>query len=289
MIHFIDLPLRGGASFDISSLAKQVTLLAVDSKLGTANNTLTAISGKVSTEAKQDTIITALATLSTSTKQDDIITALGNLATDAKIDDVLTALGLISTEAKQDDIITALGLLAKDAKLDSILTALANLATSAKQDTTNTALGTLATEAKLEAVRALINDVVNLNITNMSAKLPPSLGTKSSAQSLSVTISPDDLPLEVVQPAKTGSYTSADYTSGGATVTPPANAKGFKIYNKSSDTAVPVFFGFSDVASLGTSGMLIEPGRSEDFDMIPAQMAIKTESGTSKVIIFWKV
>jgi hypothetical protein len=144
------------------------------------DNILAKIITAPSTEAKQDTAITALGTLLTQTgyeaKADIALTALRDAligVDDKTLSDLATALGLLATSAKQDSLEGKIDTL--DAVIDSILAKIISApATEAKQDTliakdfaTQTTLAAIlakiiaapATEAKQTALNALIGEV----------------------------------------------------------------------------------------------------------------------------------
>ena len=162
------LPLPSGAS----TAANQTTLIAKDFATQT---TLAAILAKIlvapATEAKQDTLNTAVGLLakltdtqpvsaaslplpsgaSTSANQTTLIAK--DFATQTTLAAVLAKLiAAPATEAKQDTLNTAVGLLGTQTTSAAILAKIiASPATEAKQDTQNTSINTLLTNTQLRA------------------------------------------------------------------------------------------------------------------------------------------
>lgn len=126
------------------------------------------------------------------------------------------------------------------------------------------------------------------NITAMSAKLPATLGAKTTANSLSVTLPTDQGTLAVSQVAATGSFAQiTNLVNTAQTFTAPANAVGFKIQAPSTNTE-NISFSIGSTATI-TAGILMEPGRSEDFDTGSNISVIAASATQQTVTVIWRV
>lgn len=174
-----------------------------------------------------------------------------------------------ATEAKQDAEITQLTTLnAKDFATETTLAGV-------KTDTATIAAKDFATETTLAA---------------MSAKLPATLGQKAMAASLAVTIASDQsaIPVNATSVINTGSFAQiTNLVATAQTFTAPANAIGFKIQAPSTNTE-NVAFSIGATATI-TAGILMEPGRSEDFDVGSNISVIATGASQQTVTVIWKV
>jgi hypothetical protein len=151
--------------------------------------------------------LTALGTsgLATETTLASVDTKLSSQATAARQDTGNTSLGSIDTKLSSQA--TAANQSTANGSLSSIDTKLSSQATAAKQDTGNTSLSSIDTKLSSQATAANQTsantklDTINSSIGALgssglatAAQLPASLGTKTSANSLSVTPAsdPDD-------------------------------------------------------------------------------------------------
>lgn len=91
-----------------------------------------------------------------------------------------------------------------------------------------------------------------------------------------------------LEPARAGSFAEiTNLTTAAQTFVAPAKATGFKLQAPSSNT-VNLRWKIGATATI-TSGFLMEPGRSEDFDCV-GTISIITESGTGQhAYVQWKV
>lgn len=86
----------------------------------------------------------------------------------------------------------------------------------------------------------------------------------------------------------TGSVTNiSNLVATAQTLNAPANAIGFKIQTPSTNTE-NVSFTVGAVATIST-GILMEPGRSEDFDIGSNISVIATSAAQQRVTVLWKV
>lgn len=147
-----------------------------------------------------------------------------------------------------------------------------------------------ATEAKQDAQQLNLVDIKNNTaaevtaVNNMSAKLPATLGTKTAANSMSVTLASDSSALPTTQAAMTASYQEiVNLTTTAQTLTAPVGAKWCKIMADADNSAnIRVKMGGAATAS---SGMRFEPGRSEDYSAV-GNISVIAESGTNQKIYF---
>lgn len=100
-------------------------------------------------------------------------------------------------------------------------------------------------------------------LSSLIALFPTALGQNTMANSFAVTIASNQSALSVTQSALTGSYQEIlNLTNSVQTFTAPANTKWFKIMTDDTNTAnIRYKVG---AAATTTSGMQLQPGRSED-------------------------
>jgi hypothetical protein len=157
-------------------------------------------------------------------------------------------------------------------------------------DTTNTRiLGLTATGEVLSRIRDSLGNELLLT-SNQEAKvkdvgLPAALGQLTKAASTSVTLASDQGSLSVTPGALTASFQEVlNLTTVAQTVTPPASAKWVKIYadNTNSNNIRVRLAGTATT----TSGISMEPGRTEDFQVVGTAISIIAEAGTNQKINF---
>lgn len=195
-----------------------------------------------------------------------------------------------ATEAKQDAEITQLTTLnAKDFATQTTLSGV-------KTDTATIAAKDFATQTTLAAAAADLalieakDFATETTLAAMSAKLPATLGQKTSANSLAVVLSSDQsaIPVTASSAVNTGSFAQiTNLVATAQTFTAPANAVGFKIQAPSTNTE-NVAFSIGATATI-TAGILMEPGRSEDFDTGSNISVIATSATQQTVNVLWKV
>lgn len=204
-----------------------------------------------------------------------------------------------ATEAKQDIQITALGSLLTELQLKADLTetqpvSLASIplaagaATEAKQDTTITAIGSLLTELQLKAdltetqpvsvqssalptgaatESTLSTRASESTLSSMSAKLPATLGQKTSANSLAVVLPSDQVITTRENALSCGTYTDTTISGAGVTtINAPVGARGMKIqagFNNTADLLVGL--GGATPDNTLNIGLELQGGRSEDI------------------------
>ena len=119
-------------------------------------------------------------------------------------------------------------------------------------------------------------------LTSLIALLPTSLGQKTMANSLAVTFASDQTGLAVTQSALTGSFQEdISVTTSSEQMVAPAGAKWVKIQAPSTNSAnLRIKFGVTIPTT--TSGLILEPGRSEDFP-IGTSFYYLAESGTQQI------
>ena len=115
--------------------------------------------------------------------------------------------------------------------------------------------------------------------------LPAALGQLTKAASTSVTLASDQGSLSVTPGALTASFQEVlNLTTVAQTVTPPVSAKWVKIYadNTNSNNIRVRLAGTATT----TSGISMEPGRTEDFQVVGTAISIIAEAGTNQKINF---
>jgi hypothetical protein len=126
--------------------------------------------------------------------------------------------------------------------------------------------------------------------TTYLSRFPASLGQTTMVGSLPVTIASDQSELATAPHINAnGSYAEiTNLTTTAQSFTPPANAVGFVIEALSDNTA-NVRYKIGAAAST-TSGMRLEPGRSETYSNLASTVSVIAESGTNQVVdIQWIV
>lgn len=234
------------------------------------------------------------------------INADGSINTNdaAALAELVTIAGLIT--AGNASLATIAGKdFATSAKQDTGNTSLATIAgkdfaTSAKQDTGNTSLATIAgkdfaTSAKQDTLIAkdfatsakqdtlIAKDfATQTTLAALSAKLPASLGAKTSAASLSVVLASDQAALTFTETALTITFQEIlNLTTVAQTFVAPAGAKWMLIETDDTNTVnIRVKIG---AAATISSGIQFQPGRSE---MIKGggNISVIAESGVNQKI-----
>ena len=307
------LPLPTGA-------ATEATLASLDGKDFATQTTLAALLTEL--EAKADLTETqpvSIASLpiatgaSTEAKQDDTITALGNLLTELQLKADLTetqpvslassplptgaatettlAALLTELQAKADltetqPVSLASSPLPTGAATEATLATLLTEATFAAEDfATETTLGSLLTEATFAAE----DFASETTLAAQSAKLPASLGAKTSAASLSVTLSSDEPAISVSQAATTvtefvrNDYTSTSVTTGAYVeliASTSATVTKMRIFDSSGQTLKIA----TGAAASEVDLFLVFPGGNEEIEVnIPSgtRISIQAVSATA--------
>jgi len=244
-----------GAAADFATATKQDAQTAL----------LTTISGKdFSTATKQDAQTALLTTISgkdfsTATRQ-DAQTAL--LTTISGID--------YSTSAKQDSQTTLLTTISgKD------------FATSAKQDSQSTLIGSVtesapASDTASSGLNGRLQRIAQ-RITSLIAQIPATLGQKTMANSMAVTVASDQSTLAVAVVSANATVGSSTSVGTSAVLeTAPADAVGFYIYAMDSNT--DNVYWIQGATATTANGFPFAPGRSE---YIPCGASVSLISGTA--------
>lgn len=240
-----------GVTQPISAASLPLPTGASTSALQTSgNSTLTAISGQLPTTLGQKTSANSLAVVLASDQSTITVTGsvgvaqgsttageLGTLSQGA----VTTAAPTYTTATTNPLSLTVAGALRVDGSAVTQPISAASLplptgaATSALQTTGNTTLATISTQ------------------------LPTTLGQKTSANSLSITIASDQTPIPVTASlSTTGTITSvANSMTTGVLLALNAARRGFMIFN---DSLTVVFLAFSATASTTAFSVKLQPG-----------------------------
>ena len=163
-------------------------------------------------------------------------------------------------------------------------------ATEAKQDTGNTSLSSI--DGKFTTLNAK-DFATETTLSAMSAKLPATLGQKASASSLSAVLSTEqealinDIKSNTAKKALDSMSQSATTTS--ATLTAPANTKGFTIQNSTRATGALRFTKTGGGASASV-GFLLEPGQSTSYQEGASSLDVFAVDGTAiDACVIWYV
>lgn len=127
-------------------------------------------------------------------------------------------------------------------------------------------------------------------LTSLIALLPASLGQKTMANSLAVTLASDQSAFPVTS-TRVLSPTMGQLTAAvtAQTLTAPANAKGFTIQNSARATSA-VRWRESSIAASVTVGFLLEPGQSTSYQDGAASISVFAVDGTAiDVAVAWFV
>lgn len=150
-----------------------------------------------------------------------------------------------------------------------------------------------ATETTLQSVQTGITtlngkDFATQTTLNAINTKTPALGQAASAASVPVVLANDQTTLPVSQVAATGSFAQiTNLVATAQTFTAPANAIGFKIQAPSTNTE-NIAFSVGSTATI-TAGILMEPGRSEDFEVGSNISVIATSATAQKVTVIWRI
>jgi len=157
-------------------------------------------------------------------------------------------------------------------------------------DTTNTRILALTAVGEVQSrIRDALGNELLLT-SNQEAKvkdvgLPAALGQLAMAASTSVTIANNQTAIPTSTSALTASFQEVlNLTTVAQTVTPPASAKWVKIYadNTNSNNIRVRLAGTATTSS----GISMEPGRTEDFQVVGTAISIIAEAGTNQKINF---
>jgi hypothetical protein len=160
------------------------------------------------------------------------------------------------------------------------------VSTLAEQQTQTTAIGSLtetapATDTASSGLNGRLQRIAQ-RITSLIALIPASLGQKSMANSFAVALASDQSALSTTQTALVSSYQEiTDLTITAQTFTAPVGAKWCKIYAEDTNVAnIRVRIGGTATV---TSGLQLQPGRSEDFNAV-GNISVIAESGTNQKV-----
>lgn len=256
------------------NVATEETLADVEAELVTANASLVTIDAVLdSSYLVQQNIESEMA---------DANVSLGSI--DTKLTSTNSYLSSMDTTLTSAD-----GYLSSiDTKLTTTNSSLNSVDT--KLTTTNTSLGSI--DTKLTSTNSYLSTIttevgeMNLEVKDINSKTP-SLGQAVMDDSVPVAIASDQSPLPTSTEVFVGAFDQITNLSTVAqTLTAPAGAVGFKIQAPSTNTQNIVWRVNGTATS--TEGILMEPGRSEDFD-VGSDVSVIAVSGTQTVTIQWKV
>lgn len=256
--------IRIGDGTTLTSVTVNNELKVKDADVKTALDTLNTVD--FATEAKQDTTITAIGSLLTElqlkadlTETQPVSVQSSALPTGAATETTLSAL---NTKVPANLTVASTRLLVDGSGVTQPISATAlplptGAATEAKQDTMIASLASIAGE----------DFATEVTLAAMSAKLPATLGQKTSANSLAVVLPSDQVVATRESALSCGTYT--DTTISGATVTTilaPVGARGMKIQAGINNTA-DLLVGLGGVTPDNTInvGLEFQGGRSEDI------------------------
>lgn len=248
---------------------------------GTPGNTLAYPVGYFNTSGVQTDLGTEATLLLIEGK--DFATETTLAALDAKVvtvdtDDVTITSSVLptgaATEAKQDAVITELTTLnGVDFATETTLAALNTKVTAVDTDDVTIS----------QPLPAGTNNIGDVDV----ATLPVAFNTGSASATTQRVVLASDSP-SPVQPVNTGSFAQiTNLVASAQTFTAPAGAIGFKIQAPSTNTE-NIAFSIGSVATI-TAGVLMEPGRSEDFDTGSNISVIATSAAAQTVTVIWKV
>lgn len=242
--------------------------------------TLAALEAKASTEAKQDTTITAID--STNTKLDTANTNLGTI--DSSIG---------TTNTKLDTIDTSIG--STNTKLDTANTNLGTINTSI--GTTNSEIGATnetapASDTASSGLNGRLQRVAQ-RLTSLIAILPASLGQKTMANSLAVTVSSDQAKFPIsLAPPVASSVKQAVVSVGTSAVrattdgSAPSATRVLLTITPDRDSSARFFLGSSSVTTTSTTrGQPILPGQTVSIDNDAGDYYIISDTAAQTVFV----
>ena len=128
----------------------------------------------------------------------------------------------------------------------------------------------------------IIADVASMPISYAAGN------TDASTQRVVIATDQAAIPVTMSPGVNTGSFDQiTNLVATAQTFTAPANAIGFKIQAPSTNTE-NIAFSVGSVATI-TAGILMEPGRSEDFDTGSNISVIATSATPQTVTVIWKI
>ncbi len=275
---------------------------SVEAKQDTGNTSLGSIDTKLTsqaTAAKQDLLLAELQLKADLTETQPVSIASIPLATGA------------ATEAKQDTGNTSLSSI--DTKLTSQATAANQTSTNTKLDTIITNTTSLATAANQAADAILIGAVTEtapasdtassgLNgrlqriaqrLTSLLALLPASLGQKTMANSLAVTLASDQSALNIATGTAAGTVSSAQVTVGTSAVratvagTAPNAARKLLLIKPSKNNSGSIYMGASGVTT--SNGLEIIGPDTREFPFDSGDYYLISDTAGQTVEILEKV
>ena len=153
-----------------------------------------------------------------------------------------------------------------------------------------------ATETTLAALNTKINSGfgASTGATRTAAQVGNATGSadfgagNSSAQTLRVVVATNQTAVPISQASNTGAFSqTTNLINSAQTIAAPLNAVGFKIQAPSTNTE-NVSFSVGSTATM-TAGILMEPGRSEDFDVGSSISVIAPNATPQTVTVLWKI
>jgi len=234
----------------------------------------------VDVKANPSGALTVDATVSSSALPTGASTEATQLLVKAKTDNLDVLLSTRNAEATQALI---------KAKTDNLDVALSTVAKDVTLLASNTLIGAVTETAPVsDTASSGLNgrlQRIAQNISAMIIQLPASLGIKTAAASLSIAPASDAVFGVKTRPL-TNSFAELPTLSTVQTFTAPANAIGGKIQALSDNTA-NIRYAQGGTATT-TSGIRLEPGRSEDFNG-GSNISVISESGTNAVSVNWTI
>ena len=141
------------------------------------------------------------------------------------------------------------------------------------------------TDTQLRATAVPVSGTVTAN-TGLTQPLTDTQ-LRATAVPVSGSVSVSNFPASqvVVQTAMTASFQEiTNLTTTAQTITPPASAKWVKVYAEDGNTA-NIRVRLAGTATI-TSGVQLQPGRAEDFNVVGSGISVIAESGTNQKINF---
>lgn len=264
-------PLSTGSATAANQVTGNNSLASIDGK------TPALVSGRVPVDVQASVLPTGAATAALQNSQ----------LTD--LDAINTSVGEINTKTP----ILVSGRVPVDVGASVLPTGAATETTLSAINTKTPALVGGSVPAVLTTGAAVIGSLVanqSVNTSQINGVTPLMGNGVTGTGSQRVTIASDNTPFGVIASSVINTGTFAQITNLVATAqtfTAPANAVGFKIQAPSTNTE-NISFSIGATATI-TAGILMEPGRSEDFDTGSNISVIATSAAAQTVTVIWKV
>lgn len=246
------------------------------------------------TDVKAELVTLNLVDFATEATSASTLSAIGLLAklTDTQPVSIASTVGLTDTELRATPVPVSSNALTDAELRASAVAVTSNAGTDLNTSALNLEVTQLLIKSNTDKLDVLLSTrATEATLLAQSAKLPPTLGTKTSADSLSVTMASNQGAIEVSQPGKTkvaqlfNDYTLTSVTTGAyiqLTASTASSVNTVEIFDSSGQALILAV----GAASLEVDQLYIFPGGNGKIDLaIPAssRISIKAKTATANV------